>query len=733
MPAPTTWHAGELAAQEARGYEDYMMEGPTRSMIEGLPDQMRPFLSQLSFLPVTTLDEDGRPWGSILAGSKGQLGFLKPLDDVEQELQGSVRVHASMPPGTPALRAIRRATEQKASSSQAFGDQDVLCSAVGVMLENRRRNKFEGRIVDVQAEHHANVEWTWQMSSTLGNCPKYINIRRIVPSSTRRAAALVEEDTHPQIGTPMPTTLLELISEAEMCFLHTKHSGSVGGWNPDPDRLGCNIRGGPRGFLRSYFDEQRGRTAIVLPDWSGNRMMQSYGNVTHDGLASLSIPVWGICLKHESPPTDALYLTGQAEVLAGEEVRKLIRGVAGALRIWVTGWVYIKNALPLAVDAREAHQRLSLESPSQALNHKALLDASMLWSPYNPPVRLLASEKPSSRMADDAPLATLIKVRFASDVLATFTWSIDSKHASTWAAGRHIVLDAHAALDSRVTQYQHMSFSKGGEKDLNDDGVRSWTITACRPGAEQGATELDVTLRRVPRGGVTPGLFHRGKILNSDISVQSPPPLLKLPLMGIEGQVILPPASQTASDRASTLVLTYLVAGIGFTPLLAHLSHLRSPMGNRPAEVLVVFATRAIEAAPLLDLLYRTLAHPTSAVALSHPLVVTVHLLLAFAEGEERKLDLPEPPTAERLSLHLHLYASARLTATSLQHPAIPIAKTDAQRHRPFVLPLDDVEKVKQSDAIVVCGAPRFDSVAKLALTKAGVEAGSIKSESFAF
>ncbi|PWN41702.1 hypothetical protein IE81DRAFT_161316 [Ceraceosorus guamensis] len=731
MPAPTAWHAGELAAQEARGYEDYMMEGPTRSMIEGLPDQMRPFLSQLSFLPVTTLDEDGRPWGSILAGSEGQLAFLEPLDDIEQELhQGSVRVRASMPPGTPALRAIRRATERKAKSSQAFGDQDVLCSAVGVMLENRRRNKFEGRIVDVQAdEHHANVEWTWQMSSTLGNCPKYINIRRIVPSSTRQAPVLVEENLQPPLGTPMPTTLLDLIGEAEMCFLHTKHSGSFGGWNPDPDRLGCNIRGGPRGFLRSYFDEERGRTAIVLPDWSGNRMMQSYGNVTHDGLASLSIPVWGMCLKYGSWPTDALYLTGQAEVLAGEEVRKLIRGVAGALRIWVTGWVYIKNALPLAVDAREAHQRLSLEAPSQALNHKALLDASLLWSPYNPPVRLLASEKPSL-MADDAPLATLIKVRFASDVLATFTWSVDSKHASTWAAGRHIVLDAHAALDSRVTQYQHMSFSKGGEKDLNDDGVRSWTITACRPGAEQGATELDVTLRRVPRGGVTPGLFHRGKILNSDISVQSPPPLLKLPLMGIEGQVILPLASQTASDRASPLVLTYLVAGIGFTPLLAHLSHLRSPIGNQPAEVLVVLATRATEAAPLLDLLYGTLA----LAAPSHPLVVTIHLLLAFAEDEERNLDLPEPPTAEMLSLDLHLYASARLTATSLKHPAIPIATTDdSTRHRPFLLPRDDVKKVKQSDLIVVCGAPRFDSVAKLALTKAGVEAGSIKSESFAF
>lgn len=72
-------------------------------------------------------------------------------------------------------------------------------------------------------------------------------------------------------GSHLPPEVLQIISSADMLFLASKHSGDKDGYPVDPSRLGNNIRGGPPGFLRTFFDEEAGSTCIVLPDWSGNR------------------------------------------------------------------------------------------------------------------------------------------------------------------------------------------------------------------------------------------------------------------------------------------------------------------------------------------------------------------------------------------------------------------------------------------------------------------------------
>lgn len=253
---------------------------------------------------------------------------------------------------------------------------------------------------------------------------------------------------------------MAVVQEAELVFLHTKHTGSSGGYHADPSRLGCNLRGGPRGFLRSYFDEKRARTAVVLPDWSGNRMLQSFGNVSHDGVAGISIPQWGMRTSRGDSTTRILHLTGDAEVLAGGASSAVIKGVAGCMILCITGWNVIEG-LPLVIEAR--HAELRAREAGVEVDDQMLLDASIGWSPYNPPARYLVSERPSTLLAQAAtkgaapPQATLVKAAFASEQIATFTWLVERKYADAWAAGKHLIVDAHEALDTRVKMYQHVS------------------------------------------------------------------------------------------------------------------------------------------------------------------------------------------------------------------------------------------------------------------------------------
>ena len=75
-------------------------------------------------------------------------------------------------------------------------------------------------------------------------------------------------------GGALPAEVLSIVAGADVLFLSTKHTGAPDAYPADPPRAGNNIRGGPPGFLRSYWDDEAAATCIVLPDWSGNRCVQ---------------------------------------------------------------------------------------------------------------------------------------------------------------------------------------------------------------------------------------------------------------------------------------------------------------------------------------------------------------------------------------------------------------------------------------------------------------------------
>lgn len=136
-PSLNGWHRGEKLIQAKLNLVDPAV-ALLYTYIEGdLPEHHRIFHStRLPFVPVTILDDKGRPWGSILAGLDGRPGFIRSPS------RKSLKVAAKTWEGDPLLR-----------KSQAFevgsGDQ-MLVAGIGIDFSTRQRNKFAGQISGLQ-------------------------------------------------------------------------------------------------------------------------------------------------------------------------------------------------------------------------------------------------------------------------------------------------------------------------------------------------------------------------------------------------------------------------------------------------------------------------------------------------------------------------------------------------------------------------------------------------------
>lgn len=128
------WHPGEQAIQELMCLPERVS---VSAIVNKLPDQHRIFHStRLYYVPVTTLDDEGRPWASVLCSSHGTPGFIHSPTNT------SLHVHARVWPGDPISTNLRRLDGQK--------DIDKpFASGIGLEPSTRRRNKFSGSVSHV--------------------------------------------------------------------------------------------------------------------------------------------------------------------------------------------------------------------------------------------------------------------------------------------------------------------------------------------------------------------------------------------------------------------------------------------------------------------------------------------------------------------------------------------------------------------------------------------------------
>jgi ferredoxin-NADP reductase len=269
-----------------------------------------------------------------------------------------------------------------------------------------------------------------------------------VPHAGSRPNVLYDE---PHLGAEarLPDEALALIQRTDTCYLATSYAPVPEDADGTAPRVGVNHRGGRPGFVRVRRDAR----TLVLPNYAGNRVLNSLGNIHVTPAASLVFP--------DFDRGAVLHVTGAARTLYDDDARRLMPESDVLTTITVTGFSFVTDALPLR--HADAH-----------------------YSAYSPPVRFLAEEAAEGAKPEPEATVTLVAADALTPTLTHYTFRAPH-NLSDWRPAGTVVLDLRAAF---------------GHLAGHDDCVRTWTVS--HPPAPDTPDEFGLTLRTKAGGVLTP-------------------------------------------------------------------------------------------------------------------------------------------------------------------------------------------------------------------------------------
>lgn len=309
MTTDNVYHAGELAVQERAGVRK-IADRLSQMIRPFMPDQHREFFEQLPFVVVGLIDEQGRPWSTLCFGESG---FITSPDETTLQI-------ASAP-----LLACELGLQVD------VGDKIGL---LGIELPTRRRNRMNGAISQAGANGFA-----VHVEQSFGNCPQYIQTRSVDPRETGAVQTASETERTASLG----GDAVALIEQADTFYIASRTSDMSSRPNSGVD---VSHRGGRPGFVSVGEDG-----VLSFPDFSGNRIFNTLGNIADDGRVGMAFP--------DFATGDLLLLTGQASIVW--EGRRL-EGFEGAQRlvdVAVDEVVHARAVLPLGGSLIEQSPKLA--------------------------------------------------------------------------------------------------------------------------------------------------------------------------------------------------------------------------------------------------------------------------------------------------------------------------------------------------------------------------------------
>jgi predicted pyridoxine 5'-phosphate oxidase superfamily flavin-nucleotide-binding protein len=244
--AISPFHAGEQAIQRLAGVRD-RIELKGRAVIRDyMPEQHRAFFAALPFMVVGLADQNGHPWATILSGPPG---FMNSANE------NLLTINAWLDPGDPLHSCIR---------------DGAPIGGLGIEFSTRRRNRINGRIENCIIGEGFSI----RVQQSFGNCPKYIQARN---ERTRLYSKPVPEcRMAPHLGDDE----VNLIAEADTFFIASRSAQL----DQEQSSQGFDVshRGGLPGFVRVAS-----RTELCFPDFSGNLLFNTLGNLESDARAGL--------------------------------------------------------------------------------------------------------------------------------------------------------------------------------------------------------------------------------------------------------------------------------------------------------------------------------------------------------------------------------------------------------------------------------------------------------------
>ena len=309
MNTQPPFHSGELKVQQRANEADIGQRngGVISNLI--IPGAI-PFIAQQNMVVLSSLDEKGLVWASVLVGDAG---FIRAPD---------------------ASTMLIDTQKIVSSNSDPFWKNIQTNPKVGVLaieLSTRRRLRVNGRIRAI-----SDTQFEIVVEQAFPNCPKYIQRRSLNIAKDVTEANLAR----PLTGTKLRPNHIKLIQNADSFFV-----GSASPVLSDREDLESNQitkhggdashRGGLPGFI-----ELKGQK-LIIPDYKGNSMFNTLGNIE-------LYPFAGIVLL-DFERSKLLQLSGEAKILWDQD--DPTEKSAGTKRFWqleVKAWQ--ETALPETIN-----------------------------------------------------------------------------------------------------------------------------------------------------------------------------------------------------------------------------------------------------------------------------------------------------------------------------------------------------------------------------------------------
>ena len=296
----SSFHRGEKEIQSKLGIEEKMEQAGERMIRDYMTAEHQAFFSALPLLIVGTTDAVGRPWASALAGAPG---FARAA-------------------GSRALEVTARPIYGDPLGEALIDGADI--AALGLEFHSRRRNRLNGKV-----SNRSDQGFQIQVTQSFGNCPKYIQAREPIPAGEIKT-----------IGAKRPVHRSEalnkdqaaMVASADTLFIASQFSEDAA----DPSH-GADVshRGGMPGFVLVAHETQ-----LLIPDYSGNGMFNTLGNIAVNAKCGL--------LFIDFDSGDTLQLTGEAKIISGPAHTRRFPGAERVLAFAVEEVLGIEQALPFS-------------------------------------------------------------------------------------------------------------------------------------------------------------------------------------------------------------------------------------------------------------------------------------------------------------------------------------------------------------------------------------------------
>lgn len=251
----TVYHPGELAVQRRLGQSDIATR-LSRMVRDEIPDAAAEFLADQPMVVLAAADDAGRIWTGLVTGPPG---FVHVTDE-------QIAVDALPVTGDPLREVLTGQTHR--------------VGMIAVQPQTRRRMRVNGVAVPTGAGLLIRPDQVYS------NCPKYISRRHI-------EGVVSAPDRHVRHhGDALDARAQQIIAAADTFFIGSADTEG----NTD-----ASHRGGNPGFLQVLSP-----TRLRWPDYRGNSMFMTLGNISANPRAGLLIPDWNT--------GTTLQLTGTAEI-----------------------------------------------------------------------------------------------------------------------------------------------------------------------------------------------------------------------------------------------------------------------------------------------------------------------------------------------------------------------------------------------------------------------------------